>query len=282
MTLIRTTLPLPRLAVAISGGVDSAVAAALLKHNRVEGIDSSAYDLVGVFMRNWDGGEEGAQGWREGVESSASSSSSSRSPACRIEADFRDAERVCKQLSIPLFQLDFVSTYYTDVFEPFLEGLRRGGTPNPDVVCNRVVKFDRMLEACVEGLGAGVVATGHYARVEGGKLLRGVDAGYDQTYFLAGIEREVLGDMAQPRVVFPVGGLTKETVRWLAGEFGLARVEGKKSSTGICFIGKRRFGDFVEEYGISSVGGFAYSHSWVLLQVFGAASWGIRGCGYET
>ena len=167
---------------------------------------------------------------------------------CTIEQDYRDAARVCGELGLPLVELDFVRTYYTRVFEPFLESLRRGCTPNPDLACNRVVKFDALLGACRRDLGADVLATGHYARIARGdgdewRLLRALDSEYDQTYFLSSVNRAALG-----RVLFPLGELTKEQVRELAREFGLSRVSEKKSSTGICFIGKRNFGAFVEEY----------------------------------
>jgi tRNA (5-methylaminomethyl-2-thiouridylate)-methyltransferase len=235
MTLIRVPLAAKRrIAVAVSGGVDSAVAAALLKHDP----EYKEADIVGVFMRNWDEAEE----W------SAVSNAN-----CTVEQDYRDASRVCGALGLPLVELDFVRTYYTRVFEPFLESLRRGYTPNPDVACNRVVKFDALLGACRQDLGADVLATGHYARtvrVDGGddyghgwRLLQGRDTEYDQTYFLSSVDRAALS-----RVLFPLGELTKQEVRELARDFGLSKVSEKKSSTGICFIGKRNFGAFVEEY----------------------------------
>lgn len=222
-----------RIAVAVSGGVDSAVAAALLKQSP----EYKDADLVGVFMRNWDEAEE---------RSTVSNSN------CTIEQDYRDAERVCKVLKMPLVELDFVQTYYTNVFEPFLESLRRGGTPNPDIACNKVVKFDALLKACRRHVRADMLATGHYARIgQGGRgpledewqLLRARDHEYDQTYFLSSIDRAVLG-----HILFPLGDLRKQEVRELARDFGLSKVSEKKSSTGICFIGKRDFGAFVEEY----------------------------------
>lgn len=220
-----------RIAVAVSGGVDSAVAAALLKHDP----EYKGADIVGVFMRNWD----------EAEERSAVSNAN-----CTVEQDYRDAVRVCKTLELPLVELDFVRTYYTKVFEPFLESLRRGRTPNPDVACNRVVKFDALLGACRQDLRAELMATGHYARIVRGegcgevwRLLQARDAEYDQTYFLSSGGRAALG-----QVLFPLGELTKKEVRELARDFGLSKVSEKKSSTGICFIGKRNFGAFVEEY----------------------------------
>jgi tRNA (5-methylaminomethyl-2-thiouridylate)-methyltransferase len=218
-----------RIAVAVSGGVDSAVAAALLKRDP----EYKEADIVGVFMRNWD----------EAEERSAVSNAN-----CTVEQDYRDAARVCGDLGLPLVELDFVQTYYTRVFEPFLESLRRGCTPNPDLACNKLVKFDALLGACRRDLGADLLATGHYARIARGdgdewRLLRARDTEYDQTYFLSSIDRAALG-----RVLFPLGELTKREVRDLAREFGLTRVSEKKSSTGICFIGKRNFGAFVEEY----------------------------------
>ena len=225
-----------RVAVGISGGVDSAVAAWLLK--------SAGFDVTGVLMRNWDEAEE-------------------TGGACEFEKDQRDARAVAAALDVELKEVDFVRQYWHAVFEPFLRDFERGNaTPNPDLACNRHIKFGALLRHCEEALGADVLATGHYARVAAAtaasdesdetaraspSLLRGVDETKDQSYFLASVRGESLR-----RACFPLGGLTKRQVRALAS--GPARlpaaVTARRSSAGICFVGrKRNFGDFIAEYG---------------------------------
>lgn len=221
------TNPKQRIVVGVSGGVDSAVAALLLKQ--------AGHDVVGVFMRNWDEAEE--TGNRN----------------CSIERDLKDASAVCRQLNIPLHEADFVSQYWNHVFSHFLSECSRGLTPNPDLACNRYIKFGALLEFA-RSLGAEAVATGHYARLQkasvpgGGvdgpvALLKGVDSAKDQSYFLASVEVEALR-----HVMFPVGGYTKGEVRRMAAEAGLGPVVEKRSSAGICFIGRRKFSDFLSEY----------------------------------
>ncbi|KAI3426035.1 hypothetical protein D9Q98_008003 [Chlorella vulgaris] len=210
-----------RVAVGISGGVDSAVAALLLQRQ--------GHEVVGVFMRNWDEGEE------QGNEN------------CSVEQDLRAAAAVCRQLDIPLHEADFVSAYWTQVFAEFIAQCSRGLTPNPDLACNRHIKFGALL-AFAERLGAHTVATGHYAQLAPGsgsgevQLLRGADRGKDQTYFLASVQQAALR-----RVLFPIGHLQKPEVRRLAAEAGLAPAD-RRSSAGICFIGRRDFGDFLSQY----------------------------------
>lgn len=209
-----------RVAVGISGGVDSAVAAMLLQQQ--------GHDVVGVFMRNWDESEEmGNQN-------------------CSVEQDLRDATAVCRQLSIPLHEADFVSAYWNQVFSEFIAQCSRGLTPNPDLACNRHIKFDALLSFAAQ-LGADAVATGHYARLQAGsdglpQLLRGADTRKDQTYFLASVQPAALR-----RVLFPVGHLQKPDVRRMAAEAGLVPAD-KRSSAGICFIGRRNFADFLAQY----------------------------------
>ena len=211
-----------RVAVGISGGVDSAVAALLLQQ--------AGHDVVGVFMRNWDEAEE--KGNRN----------------CSVEEDLRDASAVCRQLGIPLQEADFVSQYWNEVFSGFIADCERGLTPNPDLACNRHIKFGALLEFA-QTLGADVVATGHYARLEhsgppGGdvRLLRGVDEAKDQSYFLASVHAEALRHVA-----FPLGSFHKAAVRGIAAEAGLAPAT-KRSSAGICFIGRRNYAEFLREY----------------------------------
>jgi tRNA-specific 2-thiouridylase len=200
----------------MSGGVDSSVTAHLLKEQ--------GYKVSGLFMVNWTEDEQGY---------------------CSSAEDFQDARRVCEELDIPLHRVDFSKEYRERVFARFLADYAAGKTPNPDVLCNREVKFQPFREYAFR-LGADFIATGHYARIEhradGPCLLRASDDNKDQTYFLAGVERAHF-----ERVLFPLGNLTKPEVRAIAQRAGLA-VHRKKDSTGICFIGEREFREFLSRY----------------------------------
>jgi tRNA-specific 2-thiouridylase len=198
-----------RVVVSLSGGVDSAVAAALL----VE----SGHSVEALFMSNWVEDDDGY---------------------CTSAADFQDAKAVAAELGIPLHKASFANEYRARVFEHFLAELAAGRTPNPDVLCNREVKFGVGLEYA-RRLGAERFATGHYARTDGVRLLRAVDPAKDQSYFLHALDARQLGCAE-----FPVGGLRKAEVRRIARARGLP-VADKRDSTGICFIGERPFGDFV-------------------------------------
>ncbi|WP_027088132.1 tRNA 2-thiouridine(34) synthase MnmA [Cohnella panacarvi] len=206
-----------RVVVGMSGGVDSSVTALLLKRQ--------GYDVIGVFMKNWDDTDE------FGV--------------CTAEEDAEDVRRVCDQIGIPYYTVNFEAEYYDKVFEYFLEEYRRGRTPNPDVMCNREIKFGEFLQKALD-LGADVIATGHYARVslvDGEyRLLRGVDNNKDQTYFLHALNQSQLS-----RAMFPIGHLQKPDVRKIAEEAGLYTAK-KKDSTGVCFIGERNFKEFLSQY----------------------------------
>lgn len=207
-----------RVVVGMSGGVDSSVTALLLKQQ--------GYDVVGIFMKNWDDTDEFGH--------------------CTAEEDADDVRRVCEQLDIPYYTVNFEKHYFDKVFTYFLDEYKRGRTPNPDVMCNREIKFGEFLAKARE-LGADYLATGHYARVvrdEAGvaTLLRGVDAGKDQTYFLNQLRQEQLA-----QAMFPIGHLPKREVRRIAEEAGLATAK-KKDSTGICFIGERDFKSFLSGY----------------------------------
>lgn len=201
----------------ISGGVDSSVAALLLKQQ--------GYRVIGLFMKNWE--EDDAGG------------------ACTAEEDFEDVCRVCGKLDIPYYTVNFSKQYMERVFSYFLAEYRAGRTPNPDVLCNREIKFGPFREYAEE-LGADYIATGHYCAIshEGGvhRLLKARDAGKDQTYFLNQLTQAQLAD-----VLFPLGGLLKSEVRQIAEENGLATAK-KKDSTGICFIGERNFRQFLQSY----------------------------------
>ena len=204
--------------VGMSGGVDSSVAAWLLQQQ--------GYDVQGLFMSNWDEDEDGY---------------------CTAAEDYQDARAVCERLRIPLHKVSFAGEYRERVFAYFLEEYRAGRTPNPDVLCNREIKFGVCFDYA-RRLGAEWVATGHYARVEHGtagaspRLLRGVDAGKDQSYFLHAMPSQALA-----RTLFPIGALQKSDVRRMARELALP-VFDKKDSTGICFIGERPFAEFLARY----------------------------------
>ncbi len=207
-----------RIVVGISGGVDSSVAALLLKR--------AGHEVIGVFMNNWEEKDE------DGV--------------CTSERDWADARAVCEMLEIPYYSVNFARQYRERVFEHFLAEYRRGRTPNPDVLCNREIKFSVFLDFA-EQLGAEKLATGHFAnidRAESGeyRLLRAADENKDQTYFLY-----MLGQRALSKALFPVGGLTKAEVRQIAREAGLPTSD-KKDSTGVCFIGERNFKRFLAGY----------------------------------
>ncbi len=209
-----------KVVVGMSGGVDSAVSAYLL--------DKEGYEVIGLFMKNWDSNiNNDKEGITDGI--------------CPQEQDFKDAKSVCDYLGIPLYRVDFIKEYWDTVFTYFLEELKKGRTPNPDIMCNKYIKFD-LFKKEAKKLGADYIATGHYARMEKGRLLRGVDNNKDQTYFLSQVKPSEFKD-----VLFPVGGLTKPEVRKIALEAGLPVAE-KKDSTGICFIGERHYQDFISNY----------------------------------
>ncbi|XP_057411950.1 mitochondrial tRNA-specific 2-thiouridylase 1 isoform X3 [Balaenoptera acutorostrata] len=227
---------------AVSGGVDSAVAALLLRRR--------GYQVTGVFMKNWDSLDE------HGV--------------CTADKDCEDAYRVCQILDIPFHQVSYVKEYWNDVFSDFLNEYEKGRTPNPDIVCNKHIKFSCFFNYAVDNLGADAVATGHYARTsledeevfqqkhikrpEGlfrnrfeirnvVKLLQAADSFKDQTFFLSQVSQDALR-----RTLFPLGGLTKDFVKKIAAENSLHHVLQKKESMGICFVGKRNFENFILQY----------------------------------
>ena len=209
-----------KVVVGMSGGVDSAVAAYLLK--------KQGYEVVGLFMKNWDANINND---KEGITEDV----------CPQELDYRDAKEVCDELRIPLYRVDFVKEYWDYVFTYFLNELKKGRTPNPDMLCNKYIKFDKFIEEAKK-YGATKFATGHYANTKDGKLYRAKDLNKDQTYFLADISSSQLKD-----VIFPLGSITKPEVRKIAEEQGLI-VANKKDSTGICFIGERNYQKFVSNY----------------------------------
>ena len=206
-----------KVVVGISGGVDSSVAALLLQQQ--------GYPVEGLFMKNWEEDDT--------------------SEYCSAADDLADARQVCERLGLSLQAINFSAEYWERVFEHFLAEYRAGRTPNPDILCNREIKFRAFLDHAL-GLGAAYIATGHYARVahngEHFQLLKGKDNGKDQSYFLY-----TVGQFQLSHTLFPVGELEKSEVRQLAQAHGLITHD-KKDSTGICFIGERKFRDFLSRY----------------------------------
>jgi tRNA-specific 2-thiouridylase len=206
-----------RIVIGMSGGVDSSVAALVLKRQ--------GHDVIGVFMNNW--AEEDDRG------------------VCTAEEDWSDVRAVCDAIGIPYYAVNFQKEYLDRVFSHFLDEYRRGRTPNPDVLCNREIKFSA-LKTFAAQLGAQKLATGHFARVDFAmgrhRLLTSGDADKDQTYFLYMLDQAALAD-----AMFPIGGMTKAQVRDLARQAALPTA-GKKDSTGVCFIGERNFRKFLMDY----------------------------------
>lgn len=242
-----------RIVVGMSGGVDSSVAALLLKEQ--------GYDVIGVFMKNWEEQDE------NGV--------------CTAETDWRDVRDVCDIIGIPYYSVNFAKEYWDRVFSYFLKEYRAGRTPNPDVLCNREIKFRAFLDFAMK-LGASRMATGHFVQTnEQGDLLRGVDPNKDQSYFLYMLHREQL-----KKALFPVGGMTKQEVRRIAEEKGLP-VSKKKDSTGVCFIGERKFKQFLQTYlpaqpgdMVSPEGQVVGRHDGLMYYTLGQRrGLGIGGCG---
>ncbi len=212
-----------RVVIGMSGGVDSSVAAYLLK--------KQGYEVIGLFMRNWD----------SSINNDISGNPNINDNICPQEKDYMDAKMVCDKLGICLHRVDFVKEYWDNVFTYFLEELKKGRTPNPDVMCNKYIKFDLFVKKAEE-LGADLIATGHYAKVVDGQLYRAFDKNKDQSYFLAYVNKEIF-----KKVIFPLENITKPEVRKIAEEIGLSTAK-KKDSTGICFIGERNFRKFLSNY----------------------------------
>lgn len=199
--------------IGLSGGVDSSVAAYLLK--------KEGHDVTALFMKNWDDTD------------------------CPAQQDYEDALRVADQLNIPLYTVNFAEEYYTDVFQDLLDGLQKGITPNPDILCNSKIKFKTLYKK-VKELGGETLATGHYAQTaivnNQWCLKKGTDSTKDQSYFLHAINPQLL-----PSLRFPIGNIPKKRVREIAQEQNFI-TKNKKDSTGICFIGKRKFPEFISHY----------------------------------
>ena len=202
----------------MSGGVDSSVSAFILQQQ--------GYQVEGLFMKNWEEDDD--------------------TDYCTAAADLADAQAVCDKLGIKLHKINFAAEYWDNVFEHFLSEYKAGRTPNPDILCNKEIKFKAFLEYAAEDLGANYIATGHYVRRRGAddnaQLLRGLDANKDQSYFLYTLSSKQVGQS-----LFPVGDIEKPIVRAIAEDLGLITAK-KKDSTGICFIGERKFKDFLARY----------------------------------
>lgn len=210
----------------LSGGVDSSVAAALLLEQ--------GYNVIGLFMRNWD----------STTNNDIKGNPTLNDDVCSQEVDYQDAKEVADKLGIPLHRVDFIEEYWNYVFTYFLEEYKKGRTPNPDILCNKYIKFDAFVKHA-EQFNPDFIAMGHYARVVHGEhpqMLRGVDSNKDQTYFLSQLTEEQLS-----KTLFPVGDIDKQEVRDIAHKYQLATMD-KKDSTGICFIGERDFNKFLSNY----------------------------------
>jgi tRNA-specific 2-thiouridylase len=216
-----------RVVVGLSGGVDSSVACALLLEQ--------GYEVIALFMRNWDSTTNNDILGNPDIDNDI----------CPQEQDYQDALQVANKLGIELHRVDFIKEYWDNVFTYFLSEYEKGRTPNPDILCNKYIKFDAFIEHASK-FNPDYIAMGHYARVTHENdihtLLRGVDSNKDQTYFLSQLTNEQLR-----MVLFPVGELTKQEVRDIAHKYDLYTKD-KKDSTGICFIGERDFNQFLSNY----------------------------------
>lgn len=216
-----------RIVVGISGGVDSAVSAHLLK--------KQGHEVIGLFMRNWD-------------SLLNNELNNSNTTICPQEQDYLDAQKICQELEIKLYRKDFVKEYWDYVFKHFIKEFKASRTPNPDIFCNKYIKFSAFLDYAIQELKADAIAMGHYAQVKFDEktqeyqLIKGIDTNKDQSYFLAQLNQQQL-----KYTIFPIGKLTKTEVRTIAKNINLS-VANKKDSTGICFIGERNFKEFLTNY----------------------------------
>lgn len=226
--------------IGMSGGVDSSVAALVLK--------KQGYNVIGLFMKNW-----------EEVDNDGN---------CTATKDYEDVIKVCEKIGIPYYSVEFVKEYRENVFKHFVEEYKQGYTPNPDILCNREIKFKVFFDKAME-LGADYLATGHYCQnpiIDGeNRLFKGEDGNKDQTYFLYTIKKEIL-----EKVLFPIGDIPKPKVREIAAHYDLA-TKTKKDSTGICFIGERNFREFLSNYIQSKSGNFETLDGTVVGKHHGAA-----------
>ena len=216
-----------KVVVGLSGGVDSAVSVIMLQ--------KQGYEVEGMFMRNWD----------SSLNNDILGNPHTLDSVCPQEVDYMDALKTAEELNIKLHRVDFVDEYWQRVFSYFLDEYNHNRTPNPDILCNKEIKFKAFLEKAME-MGFDYIAMGHYARIDHSngdvKMLRGVDSNKDQTYFLCQLTKK-----QHEKALFPVGGLEKKDVRRIAKEYNLT-IANKKDSTGVCFIGERNFKEFLKNY----------------------------------
>jgi tRNA-uridine 2-sulfurtransferase len=230
-----------KIIIGMSGGVDSSVSALLLKQQ--------GYEVIGLFMKNWE--------------------ESDTNGLCSAQKDFEDVVKVCEQIDIPYYTVNFVDEYRKQVFDYFLQELKAGHTPNPDILCNREIKFKALLDKAIT-LGADFLATGHYAQIGTQQhLCKGLDESKDQSYFLYTLKEAVL-----TKTLFPIGHLKKKEVRSIASRNRLATSE-KKDSTGICFIGERDFRSFISTYIPYQPGNFENTEGKIIGQHVGVAFYTI-------
>lgn len=214
-----------KIVVGLSGGVDSAVSAYLLK--------KAGHNVIAVFMRNWDSSLNNDFLGKKNEKNFT---------ICPQEQDWLDAKVVAKQLNIPIFRIDFIKEYWDEVFSDLILKYQSGLTPNPDILCNKNIKFKHFLNYAQKVHNADFIAMGHYAKTDNGNLYAGADSLKDQSYFLGQLSKSQL-----QKTIFPLGNLHKSEVRKIANELGLINAK-KKDSTGICFIGERKFTDFLQNY----------------------------------
>ncbi|ATP59748.1 tRNA 2-thiouridine(34) synthase MnmA [Mesomycoplasma dispar] len=214
-----------KIVVGLSGGVDSAITAYLLK--------KEGHQVIAVFMRNWDSNLN---------NDFLGQKNSENHNICPQEQDWNDAKTVAKQLEIPIFRVDFIKEYWDEVFSDLIAKYQSGLTPNPDILCNKNIKFKHFLNYALETHQADFIAMGHYAKAIKGNLYAGIDSSKDQSYFLAQLSKSQL-----EKTIFPLGFYQKTEIRKIAEKLGLINAK-KKDSTGICFIGERKFTDFLQNY----------------------------------
>jgi tRNA-specific 2-thiouridylase len=212
-----------RVIIGMSGGIDSTIAAYLLS--------KQGYTVIGVHLRTWDSRDETGQ--------------------CMNDRDWHDVQESCSILKIPCKSLDYTKEYWTSVFTPFLKQLSSSASPNPDVFCNSRIKFGTFYDYCIQKENADYVASGHYARIINNQLLKGIDVKKDQSYYLSGLKYHQLS-----KILFPVGDLTKDQVKQIAKSLGMDKLLTRRESMGICFIGKRNFNNFIQEYIETKTGNF--------------------------
>lgn len=215
--------PRKKVVVGLSGGVDSAVACIVLQ--------KAGYDVEAMFMRNWD----------SSINGDVLGNPNDPNDVCPQEKDYMDAMDVANKLGIKLHRIDFVEEYWDNVFKYFISEYKAGRTPNPDILCNKEIKFKCFLEKAMQ-MGFDYIAMGHYARSDHDKLYKGVDQNKDQSYFLCQLSKEQIS-----KSIFPIGDMCKDEVRKIAKEYGLS-IATKKDSTGVCFIGERNFRQFLKNY----------------------------------